>query len=157
MTIRERFFAKVSPEPNSGCWLWDGAIHPKGYGQIRANGRTSRATHISLELAGRPRPQAGLYACHSCDVPSCVNPDHLYWGTAKQNQADRLARTGHHYTDRTHCKRGHELTPENWRQYGKHNRQCRQCSNISSRERYAKNKIWGDPASNDAPPVLTAA
>lgn len=149
--------SKVSPEPNTGCWLWDGATHPKGYGQIRHEGRTARATHVSLMLAGRTAPDAGLYACHTCDVPSCVNPDHLYWGTPKQNQGDRRARTGHHYADRTHCKRGHELTPDNWRQYGTGNRQCRQCTNISSRERYAKNKIKGTVALDDAPPVLSAA
>lgn len=86
-TLEQRFMAFVSPEPNSGCWLWTGAIDSRGYGQIRIDGDNVRATKVALEIAGRPKAD-GMYACHTCDVPLCVNPDHLFEGTQSQNLKD---------------------------------------------------------------------
>jgi hypothetical protein len=93
-TVEERFWVYVSPDPNSGCWLWDGGLC-KGYGVISAGGSHPKqlmATHVSLQLHDRPRPSLDLQACHHCDVPSCVNPDHLYWGTGRENKADMFRR-----------------------------------------------------------------
>jgi len=90
-SLEDRFWSFVSPEPNSGCWLWCGS-QTKGYGMIGNGPRSSYATHIALQLHGRPRPSIKSLACHTCDVTFCVNPDHLYWGTPSQNQKDALAR-----------------------------------------------------------------
>lgn len=90
-TLEERFFHYISPEPNTGCWLWTGSLDGHGYGQLRVAGRVKLVSHISLEISGRPRP-VGLVARHSCDFPICCNPDHLEWGTRKQNTADAIAR-----------------------------------------------------------------
>lgn len=91
-TLRERFEAKVSIEPNSGCWLWTGAYDGKGYGQMRIEGKNKIATHISLQLAGDPRTIDKPCALHKCDNPSCVNPAHLWWGTRKENTADMVSK-----------------------------------------------------------------
>jgi hypothetical protein len=94
-SLRERFMEFVYPEPNSGCWLWGGSVDRNGYGQIRIRqkglGSLRFATHISLELAARPLP-TGLLACHSCDFPPCVNPDHLFAGTQMDNVHDSMAK-----------------------------------------------------------------
>lgn len=90
--LPDRFFSKVSPEPNSGCWLWLGSAHRLGYGQLRVEGRAVLATHVSLELARRPRPFPEACARHKCDNPNCVNPDHLEWGTLKDNSHDAAVR-----------------------------------------------------------------
>jgi hypothetical protein len=86
-TVQQRFDRFTIPEPNSGCFLWLGAVKSGGYGQININGRIELATHVALELAGRPLPN-GQDACHHCDNPYCVNVDHLFPGTAKQNADD---------------------------------------------------------------------
>ena len=90
--VADRFALYASPEPNTGCWLWSGSCDRRGYGQLRVEGKLRFASHISLELDGRPRPFPDACARHKCDFPPCVNPDHLEWGTRKENTADAIKR-----------------------------------------------------------------
>lgn len=93
--LEAQFEAFVHPEPNSGCWLWGGSTDRKGYGQLRVSSNHLRyATHVALEIAGRPLP-AGMIACHHCDNPGCVNPDHLFAGTSRDNTRDMMAKGRH--------------------------------------------------------------
>lgn len=140
MSVRERFEAKYIPEPMSGCWLWIGAMDTPGYGQMRVGDRGRRASHVSLELAGRPLIP-GQHALHKCDVSLCVNPDHLYGGTRVDNMRDKLVRgreRGPTARNRvkTHCKRGHAL--EGWNLY-QHigRRHCRACRTQWKRDKRA--------------------
>ena len=88
-SLQRRFDSQYMPEPNSGCWIWCGYANSNGYGIIHAHNRTMLATHISLELIGRPLPR-GLHALHHCDNPPCVNPDHLFPGTDMDNYQDSI-------------------------------------------------------------------
>lgn len=94
LPIMERFMMKVSPEPNSGCWLWTASCMPDGYGQIKIGGRPKRAHRVSWELHHGPIPKLDSYhgncVLHKCDVPQCVNPDHLFIGTQADNMKDKV-------------------------------------------------------------------
>lgn len=83
---------KIRVDEN-GCWIWTGRLKDTGYGEINPGGRSSpRGAHrISYELFKGEIPK-GMYVLHKCDVRCCVNPDHLFIGTAKDNTQDMMSK-----------------------------------------------------------------
>jgi hypothetical protein len=63
-------------DPNTGCWLWQGAVNTKGYGLVKIDGKTLRSHRAYFTTYVGPIP-AGYHLHHTCERPSCVNPDHL--------------------------------------------------------------------------------
>jgi len=72
----------------SGCWEWGGAKSMKGYGRIQFEGR-HWATHRLVAHIKIADVSEDAVVCHRCDNPCCLNPDHLFIGTQKQNVDDR--------------------------------------------------------------------
>ena len=89
--VAERFEKSYIPEPMSGCWLWIKAVKNTGYGRFKLGDRPTSAHRLSWTLHRGEIPD-GLWVLHKCDVPSCVNPDHLYLGTHADNTNDALKR-----------------------------------------------------------------
>ena len=75
------------PEPNTGCWLWLFGVNEHGYGRMHFNGKNRHAHRVCYEIENGPIPP-GMVVMHKCDVPCCVNPDHLSVGTQLENIED---------------------------------------------------------------------
>lgn len=88
--FEKQFWSKAGSRVKGECWPWCGSL-TKGYGVVRFEGRQNYATHVALTLYGRPRPEQD-WALHTCDNPRCVNPEHLYWGSPKDNGRDAAVR-----------------------------------------------------------------
>lgn len=87
--LKERFLSKVFK--SAQCWIWAGATNGEGYGFLKIEGHTVKASRLAYELFKEPIP-AGKIVRHTCDVPACVNPDHLLIGTHKDNTRDMFNR-----------------------------------------------------------------
>ncbi|MFF5703430.1 HNH endonuclease signature motif containing protein [Streptomyces sp. NPDC012794] len=102
------------------CWIWCGQRTRDGYGRYSGSG----AHRVIYEALVGPIPE-GLEIDHLCRVVSCVNPEHL-------EPVDRLENMRRRYEIYTHCKTGHEFTPENTYVMPNGRRSCRTCRNAAS-------------------------
>lgn len=149
-TVQQRFEDKFVPDPNSGCWLWTASVGGGGYGKFGGKGRTPQDAHRASWQMYRGEIPAGLMVLHRCDVRCCVNPNHLFLGTAKENTHDMMAKGRYTPWNRgiTHCKQGHEFSPENtvYVKGGKA-RACRKCkADFARKYRQADPQLYRDRA-----------
>lgn len=85
------FWENVEVAEGNKCWIWRGSMEPTGYGKIGFGGvdskREFKAHRVSYEMRYGPIKD-GMVICHTCDNPSCVNPNHLFEGTHTDNMRD---------------------------------------------------------------------
>lgn len=96
----------------SNCWMYTGLLDKDGYGKIKYKQKDYRVHRLAYEIfVGKPKGQV-LHKLF-CKNKNCFNPEHLYDGTHQDNMDD-LKKNGHRnqHTNKTHCKRGHDLSKE---------------------------------------------
>lgn len=127
---KTRFDEKYIPEPNTGCWLWiAGACKTKNglRPQFWDGSKNWIASRWVKEFEIGKKLPTHIYACHKCDTTLCVNPDHIFLGTAKDNYYDCIAKGRGKKRTATHCKRGHQFSIENVKIFKDGGRRCAVC------------------------------
>ena len=146
--VVDRFMEKIMPEPNSGCWLWLGALNNLGYGVMGVGSaydgtrRTALAHAVAWELFEGGVPDH-LDLDHKCRVPSCVNPGHLEIVTHRENilrGKNCSHRSEGKWKRQTHCQRGHLLSGTNLYVAPNKTRNCRACRRSANRRYLERNK-----------------
>lgn len=89
LSLKERILLRTGPKLENGCMEWKGTIGRHGYGVICFKRRILRSNRAVYEVYNGPIPE-NMCVCHSCDNPTCVNPEHLWLGTMKDNMIDKV-------------------------------------------------------------------
>lgn len=138
-----------TPDPKTGCWLWKGQINSAGYGVLWM-GKEHKPVFVgahrySYEHFVGPIPD-GMFVCHSCDNPPCMNPAHLWLGTAAENVQDKMDK-GRQYRaasipSKPFCKNGHNYERDGYFLYGR-TVICRLCHNARRAKWRGRRKAAG--------------
>ena len=156
LSVAERIERPSEKVTESGCWVWMASCQRRldgstGYPRIKLRGRGDVYAHrVSYEAFHGLIPD-GLEVCHHCDVPLCVNPNHLFLGTHRENFQDasrkgRLARPGFGLGRKvnrptpTHCPAGHPYAGANLLPRSRGGFGCRTCVRRSQREHAARKR-----------------
>lgn len=110
-TIQQKLHEKADCSNPDACWIWKGQKNTKGYGEIEVEYKRvgpdkwrpvrKRAHRASYEFHCGPIP-AGMMVCHHCDTPLCINPKHLFVGTARDNFNDMRSKGRENYRSSAH-------------------------------------------------------
>lgn len=142
--LAERLAEKVSIDDDTGCHVWTGALDPQGYGRIFVSGQGNGHAYVQAFLLAGGTIPAGYTLDHLCRNRRCVNPAHLEPVTRGANVLRGEGITAVN-ARKTHCKRGHEFTPDNTYRTGRGGRGCRTCKREYERDRQRRVRLANAP------------
>lgn len=87
-SLKDKLENWYMPIPESGCWVWMGALAAFGYGNIIDENGKNMGAHRASYIFHKGQIPEGMCVLHRCDVPACINPSHLFLGTKKDNIHD---------------------------------------------------------------------
>lgn len=133
--VEQRFQEHITfPNSLDDCWIWHGPTMKNGYGYMsvgsKCDGSRKKilAHRLSYFLHYGEMPHSNIDICHNCDVRDCVNPVHLFAGSRTDNMRDAQRKRRLGGQNKTHCKNGHEFTPDNTYISRNTQRHCRSCA-----------------------------
>lgn len=131
---------KKSVQAESGCIEYTGSAKGK-HGHIFVHGKNWLVHRVVyMANAGLYELPTNRYVCHSCDNPSCINPDHLWLGDAKSNIQDMIKKGRNYFLNRTHCPQGHPYSGDNLYVKGNGSRGCKTCTSARGKASYNKKR-----------------
>ena len=137
---RTRFDASYAIDPVTRCWMWQRAKNRKGYGQFRYNGKMHITSRLSFQMHKGQITKACV--CHTCDTPSCVNPEHLFEGSHLDNARDKIAKGRDYHRNVRTCPHGHDYTAENTYVDKRGHRCCRTCMRAKKSRWHVANRDY---------------
>lgn len=146
--LRERAMSRIAVDPETGCWVWLGHVTNWGYARLRDQDVYVFLHRYFYELVhnnGQRLPPS-IHVHHECGEKRCCNPQHLRALSMREHSLHHqsidkaIAASAVLHRAQTHCKRGHEFTPENTWVDRRGSRCCRHCNRLRQRGEYGRRK-----------------
>ncbi len=138
--FKSALFERRKINPTTGCWEWILSVGNHGYAEVQWGTTSKVLVHRLSYSIFVGEIEVGMCVLHKCDNRKCFNPKHLFMGTKKDNHVDMVSKGRSHNHGLTHCKMGHEYTPENIKMTKK-GRECGECRRKRNDNRKNKRTI----------------